>query len=113
MPNFVYIPSKNKGDPVIEPISKGDYKGNINHVTVYRGGDAIFYKDKRGVGNRYDITSDASPFCSLSDGLPSDDRLRGLDDTHLRKLSAIISVSLDDLVEIRSIEVEHNVPRPY
>lgn len=112
MPNFVYIPPTPKCDAIIKPINE-NYRGNINHVTIYRGGDAIFYKNKSGVGKRYDIASDASPFCSLSDGLPSDDRLRGLDDVNLKKLSVIIGVSLDDLIEIRELEKEHNPPKPY
>ena len=64
------------------------------------------------MNKRFDIaTTPASE--SIRHGLPSNDRLRGLDDTHLRKLSAVTGVSIDDLVEIRNLEIEHNPPKPY
>lgn len=94
MPNFVYTPPKNKGDPIIKPINMGDYKGNISYVLVYTEGDAILYKNKKGNGTRFDIAP--TPLSeSLRHGLPSNDRLRGLDDRNLRKLSAITGISLD------------------
>jgi hypothetical protein len=109
MPNFTYVPSKNKGDPVIEPVE--GYQTPIKHVLVYAEGDAIFYtRPNTGRHERFDITN-TNLSKSRHHGLPSHDRLRALSDKDIILLSHVTGLSPKDLLEIRDVEREA-VPCP-
>jgi hypothetical protein len=109
MPNFTYVPSKNKGDPVIEPVE--GYQTPIQHVLVHMEGDAIFYTlPKTGRHGRFDIAQ-TNLADSLLHKLPSQDRLRAFSDTDIILLSHVTGLSPKDLMEIRDVEREA-VPRP-
>jgi len=87
--------------------------GIIEYVEVNENGDRIFY---RGNNTTHYLTFEISDYDTRSDSikhsLPSSDRLRSYEDSHLASLSRITKIPLPEVIEIRELEKSLNLQKP-
>ena len=87
--------------------------GIVEYVEAHENGDRIFY---RGSNKTHYLTFEIADYDNRSDSmkhrLPSSDRLRSYDDSHLSSVSQITGIPLAELIEIRELEKNLNLPKP-
>ena len=92
---------------------KTGMSGIVEYVEVYENGDRIFY---RGSNKTHYLTFEIADYDNRSDSmkhrLPSSDRLRSYDDSHLSSVSQITGIPLTELIEIRELEKSLNLRKP-
>ena len=101
-PSYQFVPSKNKGDPVIEPVE--GYEGVVSHLLIHHRGDTLYFRDvSHGKNGIFEIT-DHRYSESNRNGLPSHDRLRAFTDRDLEVLNKCTLIPYSELREMRNLE---------